>query len=85
MYVRAKLAANSVSFATVYRAFATLAEAEIVKLIIVDDGPARFMTAPETDRNHLIDFDSGQVLELASKELVALRSRLEVELGYVTR
>jgi Fur family ferric uptake transcriptional regulator len=82
VYARAKLVDNSVSFATVYRALATLADAGIVHRIAVDDGPARFEMAPETEHDHLVDVDSGEVLELASKELVAIKSRLAAELGY---
>lgn len=82
VYARAKSVDRSVSFATVYRALATLADAGIVQRIAVDDGPARFEMAPETEHDHLVDVDSGEVLELASKELVALRSRLAAELGY---
>jgi Fur family ferric uptake transcriptional regulator len=73
VYVRAKLVDRSVSFATVYRALATLADAGIVQRIAVDDGPARFEMAPETEHDHLVDVDTGEVLELASYELVALR------------
>jgi len=82
VYARAKLVDNSVSFATVYRALATLTDAGIVQRIAVDDGPARFEMAPETEHDHLVDVDSGEVLELASKELVAVKSRLAAELGY---
>lgn len=82
VYTRAKLVDNSVSFATVYRALATLTDAGIVQRIAVDDGPARFEMAPETEHDHLVDVDSGEVLELASKELVAVKSRLAAELGY---
>lgn len=82
VYARAKLVDNSVSFATVYRALATLTDAGIVQRIAVDDGPARFEMAPETEHDHLVDVDSGEVLELASKELVAVKSWLAAELGY---
>ncbi len=82
VYARAKLVDNSVSFATVYRALATLADAGIVQRLAVDDGPARFEMTPETEHDHLVDVESGEVLELASNELVALKSRLATELGY---
>lgn len=82
VYARAKLVDSSVSFATVYRALATLADAGIVQRLAVDDGPARFEMSPENEHDHLVDVDSGEVLELASKDLVALRSRLAAELGY---
>ncbi len=82
MYARAKLVDSSVSFATVYRALATLVEAGIAQRLAVDDGPARFEMAPETEHDHLVDVDNGEVLELASEELSILRSRLAAELGY---
>ncbi|PIE14081.1 MAG: transcriptional repressor [Rhodobacterales bacterium] len=83
VYARTKLVDSSVSFATVYRALAILAGAGIVQRIAVDDGPARFEMAPETEHDHLVDVDNGEVLELASEELTALRSRLAAELGYI--
>ena len=82
VYARAKLIDNSVSFATVYRALATLADAGIVQRLAVDDGPARFEMAPEIEHDHLVDVDTGEVLELASEELTALRVRLAEKLGY---
>lgn len=82
VYARTKLVDRSVSFSTVYRALATLADAGIVQRIAVDDGPARFEMAQETEHDHLVDVDSGEVLELASRELNALRSHLAAELGY---
>ena len=82
VYARAKLVDISVSFATVYRALATLSDAGIVQRLVVDDGPARFEMSPETEHDHFVDVDSGEVLELVSEELVDLRSRLAAELGY---
>ena len=82
VHARAKTVDKSVSFATVYRALATLVDAAIVQRISVDDGPSRFEMAPKTEHDHLVDVDNGEVLELASEELAALRSRLAAELGY---
>ena len=82
VHARAKTVDRSVSFATVYRALATLVDAAIVQRISVDDGHSRFEMAPKTEHDHLVDVDNGEVLELASEELAALRSRLAAELGY---
>lgn len=54
VYARAKLAATRASFATACRALATLADAEIVQRLTVDDGAARFEMSPETERDHLL-------------------------------
>ena len=82
VYARAKSVDSSISFATVYRALTTLVDAGIVQRITVDDGPARLEMAPETEHDHLVDVDNGEVLELASEELATLRSRLAADLGY---
>ena len=82
VHARAKTVDRSVSFATVYRALATLVDAAIVQRISFDDGPSRFEMAPKTEHDHLVDVDNCEVLELASEELAALRSRLAAELGY---
>lgn len=82
VFARARALDDSVSFATVYRTLAVLAEAGLVHRIAVDDGPARFEMAPETDHDHLVDVENGEVLELASDELTALRRKLARDLGY---
>lgn len=82
VFARARARDHSVSVATVYRTLAMLADAGLVQRIAVDDGPARFEMATATDHDHLVDVDSGEVLELTSPELVALRERLARELGY---
>lgn len=82
VFTRARAEDDSVSFATVYRTLAVLADAGIVHRLAVDDGPARFEMAPETQHDHLVDVETGEVLELASEELAELRARLAAELGY---
>ena len=82
VFARARALDDSVSFATVYRTLAVLAEAGLVHRIAMDDGPARFEMAPETDHDHLVDVENGEVLELASDELTALRRKLARDLGY---
>ncbi|MGO4915844.1 Fur family transcriptional regulator [Pseudogemmobacter sp. W21_MBD1_M6] len=82
VFARVKRLDSSVSFATVYRALATLSDVGIVQRVAVDDGPARFEMASDTDHDHLVDVDTGEVVELASEELANLRLRLTVELGY---
>ena len=51
VHARAKTVDKSVSFATVYRALATLVDAAIVQRISVDDGPSRFEMAPKTEHD----------------------------------
>ena len=42
---------------------------ELFNCLAVDDCPAQFEMPPETEHDHLGDFDSAEVLELASEEL----------------
>ena len=82
VFHRAREADDSLSVATVYRTLSTLADAGIVQRVAVDDGPARFEICPETDHDHLVDVDTGEVVELVSADLMDLRRRLAAELGY---
>ncbi len=82
VYDRVREIDDSISFATVYRTLAALADAGIVQRIAVDEGPARFEMAPKEDHDHMVDIDSGEVIELISDELIALRRKLARELGY---
>lgn len=82
VFTRARQMDHSVSFATVYRTLGILADAGMVHRLAVDDGPARFEMAPDTDHDHLFDVETGEMLELDSAELTALRKRLAQELGY---
>ena len=45
-------------------------------------GPARFEKAPEGHHDHLIDVETGEVIEFASEAIEALQEEIARRLGY---
>lgn len=81
IYARVKAVDPSVSMATVYRTVNTLDELNLVTKHEFKEGFARFET--NTDHHHhMIDIDSGDVIEFTNVELEALKEKIAEELGY---
>ena len=79
---RARALDDTVSFATVYRTLAVLEEAGLVRKLPFDDAPARYEMTPQSDHDHLVDIDTGELIEIPSDEIAALRNRVAADLGY---
>jgi Fur family ferric uptake transcriptional regulator len=81
IYARVKAVDPSVSMATVYRTVNTLDELNLVTKHEFKEGFARFET--NTDHHHhMIDIDSGDVIEFTNAELEILKEKIAEELGY---
>ena len=81
LYARAKAADPSISMATVYRTMNTLSELELVMKHEFKEGFARFEM--NTDHHHhMIDVDTGDVIEFKNNELEAIKEKIAEELGY---
>ena len=70
------------SIATVYRTVRLFEEAGILDRHDFGDGRARYEAAPEAHHDHLIDVESGKVLEFVDPELEALQKQIAEKLGY---
>jgi len=81
VHERARAIDPGISLATVYRTLQVLADLEIVQRHAFNDEPARFDTNTE-HHHHLIDLESGAVIEFQSEELEALKQRIAEKLGY---
>ena len=79
---RARALDPSVSTATVYRTLSVLEEAGLVGRLALDNAPARFEMKSRRDHDHLIDVNSGEVIELDAPEIAALYEALARRLGY---
>lgn len=78
---RAKAMDPEIGIATVYRTLTLLADLEIIQQHDFGDGRARYEI--QTDHHHhLIDADTGQVIEFKSDELEAIKAKIAAELGY---
>lgn len=71
-----------ISIATVYRTVRLFEEAGIIERHDFRDGRARFEPTPDDHHDHLIDLESGEVIEFHDEELEALQMRIAEKLGY---
>ncbi|MBM3514685.1 MAG: transcriptional repressor [Alphaproteobacteria bacterium] len=71
-----------ISIATVYRTMRLFEEAGIVKRHDFGDGRARYESAPETHHDHLIDMQSGKVIEFTNEHIEQLQSEIARSHGY---
>ncbi len=73
---------ETVSSATVYRTLAVLEEAGLIRKLSFEDAAARYEMMPGSDHDHLVDVETGDIVEIPSTEVAELRRRLAAELGY---
>jgi Fur family transcriptional regulator, ferric uptake regulator len=71
-----------ISIATVYRTVKLFEEAGILERLEFGDGRARYEDAERDHHDHLIDMNSGEVLEFVDPEIEALQTRIAERLGY---
>ena len=73
---------DSLSFATVYRTLSVLEDAGLIRKLSFEDAPARYEMMPQSDHDHLVDIDTGELIEIPGDEISRLRERIAAELGY---
>jgi Fur family ferric uptake transcriptional regulator len=72
----------NISLATVYRTVKLLEEQGILDRLDFGDGRARYEDAERDHHDHLIDMNSGDVIEFVDREIEALQRRVAERLGY---
>lgn len=82
VYRRATEIDPRISIATVYRTVRLFEEASILSRHDFGDGRARYEEAPETHHDHLIDVQSGRVIEFSNEEIEKLQRKIAEQLGY---
>jgi Fur family ferric uptake transcriptional regulator len=82
VYRRATEIDPRISIATVYRTVRLFEEASILARHDFGDGRARYEEVPETPHDHLIDVQSGRVIEFTNDEIEKLQRRIAEKLGY---
>ena len=83
LHARANSRDPRISLATVYRTVKVFEEAGILEKVDFGDGRARYEDAERAHHDHLIDLDTGQVIEFVDPEIEALQERIAARLGYV--
>ncbi len=85
LYARATAVDPGISIATVYRTAKLFEEAGILDRLEFGDGRARYEDAERDHHDHLIDMNSGEVIEFVDAEIEALQDRIAKKLGYELR
>lgn len=82
LYHRAVAEDPKISLATVYRTVKLFEEAGLLEKHEFGDGRARYEDAERDHHDHLIDVNSGQVIEFVDPEIEALQEKIAARLGY---
>ncbi len=82
VYRRASRIDNRISLATVYRTIRLLEEANILEKHDFGGGRARYEELRHTHHDHLIDVDTGEVIEFVDEEIEELQEAVARKLGY---
>ena len=82
LFARAAAKDPNISIATVYRTVKLFEEAGILERVEFGDGRARYEDAEREHHDHLIDMNTGQVIEFVDPEIEALQEKIAAKLGY---
>ncbi len=81
LYQRAVEQDSTISLATVYRTVKLFQESGVIDRLEFGDGRARYEESGE-HHEHLIDVETGDVIEFYHAELEALKEQIAHEMGY---
>ncbi len=81
VYERAKGIDSSISIATVYRTLSLLDELDLVTRHEFQEGYSRYEVNSD-HHHHLIDLETGKVVEFQNEELEKLKVKIAKDLGY---
>ncbi|OIR09192.1 ferric uptake regulation protein [mine drainage metagenome] len=79
---RATVLDSNISIATVYRTVRLFEEANILERHDFGDGRARYEEMPDAHHDHLIDVQSGRVIEFQNSAIEALQREIARSYGY---
>ncbi len=82
VYRRAAARDSGISLATVYRAMRMFEDAGIVERLDLGDGRAHYEEARGDQHHHLIDVETGAVVEFTGAEVDGIVQKIAKELGY---
>lgn len=82
LHMRAVAAGAGVSLATVYRTLTTLRGQGVIEKLEFEGEPARWEAADDAHHDHMIDVDSGEVVEFTSDRIERLQAEIAAEMGY---
>lgn len=82
LHRRAERAGAGVSLATVYRTLTTLQAQGVIEKLEFQGEPARWEPADQHHHDHMIDVETGQVIEFTNDRIERLQAEIAAEMGY---
>jgi Fur family ferric uptake transcriptional regulator len=82
LYKRVSKIDSKISIATVYRTVKLFEEAGILTRHDFKGGKARYEELPDNHHDHLIDVQSGEIVEFVNEEIEKLQEIVAEKLGY---
>jgi len=73
---------KKVSIATVYRTVKLFEESGILEKHDFKGGKARYEQSPDTHHDHLIDVNSGEIIEFVDEDIENLQNKIAEKYGY---
>ena len=82
LHKRANKIDKKISIATVYRTVKLFEESGIIEKHDFKGGKARYEQSPDEHHDHLIDINSGEIIEFVDKDIEILQNKVAQKLGY---
>jgi len=82
IHKRAVAIDKKISIATVYRTVKLLEEADIIDRHEFKEGKSRYEAVTETHHDHLIDINSGEIIEFVDDEIEKLKKKIANKLVF---
>ena len=82
LHKRVSLIDKKISIATVYRTVKLLEESGIIERHDFKEGKSRYEPSTDEHHDHLIDINSGEIIEFVDKEIEKLQIQVAKKLGY---
>jgi len=82
LHKRISLIDRKISIATVYRTVKLLEESGIIERHDFKEGKSRYEPSTEQPHDHLIDINTGDIIEFVDKDIEELQTKIAQKLGY---
>ncbi|TYB81928.1 Fur family transcriptional regulator [Maritimibacter fusiformis] len=82
LHRRADEAVPGISLSTVYRTLTELEEQGVIHRHLFEGASARFEHAEAEHHDHMIDVETGEVIEFCSDRIEKLQAEIAAEMGY---
>ena len=82
LHKRVSLIDKKISIATVYRTVKLLEESGIIERHDFKEGKSRYEPSTDEHHDHLIDINSGEIIEFVDKDVEELQNKIAQKLGY---